>query len=181
MKLRIFISLASLLIPNTLSRPLNKYNQIVAFGDSFTDGGKGAWTISNHTWPLVSYYSGHRFSNGKVWVQELSSLLRIPLLDKAIGGATTNNTLLQGFTGPNSSIPVPSTLDQVALYLESSSFKKHDVAKTLFVVGGGGNDAFFGFGDNTVTPSSTVGALCAAVNALKGQGTCQTCFSSNTT
>lgn len=166
----LLISVVSLLISNTFSRPLNKYNQIVAFGDSFTDAGNGAWSMSNHTWPLVPYYSGHRFSNGKVWVQELSSLLRIPLLDNAIGGATTNNSLLQGFTGPNSSISVPSTLDQVTLYLKSASFNKHDISKTLFVVGGGGNDAFFGFGNDQVTPSSTVGALYAAVNALKAQG-----------
>lgn len=125
--------------------------------------------ISNQTWPLLKYYDHGRFSNGRVWVEVLAHELSLPLKDHAVGGSTTNNTLLQGYTGKNSSIPVPSTLDQVTSYLHSKSFKKENVARTLFVVGGGGNDAFFGAGNDAITPQSTVSALKAAVEMLKGK------------
>lgn len=56
-----------------------RYSRIVSFGDSFSDAGNGAWTVSNHTWPADKHYVGHRFSNGKVWVEDLASRLGVPL------------------------------------------------------------------------------------------------------
>lgn len=88
----------------------------------------------------------------------------------AIGGATTSNKLVQGFTGPGSSIPVPSILDQVAAYVQGprtpAALEKN--ANTLFVLLGGGNDAFFGLPN--VTAADSVANLAKAVKTLKSRG-----------
>ncbi|KAF8524476.1 GDSL lipase/esterase [Gautieria morchelliformis] len=126
--------------------PLGK---IVAFGDSLSDNGTGAWTVSNHTWPRNEAYFGHRFSNGPVWVEVLAERLGMELVDNAVGGATSNNSVVQGATGPNSSIPVPSAVDQVAKY-----FNTHKVGPgDIFVIMIGANDALFKLSVDDVTPA----------------------------
>jgi phospholipase/lecithinase/hemolysin len=69
----------------------NTYSSILAFGDSLSDNGVygqygDAVNISN-----ADIYGIQRFSNGPVWVEYLAgpSHLNVPLLDLAIGGATT--------------------------------------------------------------------------------------------
>ena len=45
--------------------PLNKratYERLIVFGDSFSDSGRGAWVVSNHTWPADPAYYNHSFS-----------------------------------------------------------------------------------------------------------------------
>ncbi|KAF3762181.1 hypothetical protein M406DRAFT_332568 [Cryphonectria parasitica EP155] len=136
------------------------FSSIVVFGDSFSDNGNGSYRISNGTWPLVPpYYQGH-FSNGPVWPQYLASNLSIPLYDYATGGATTSNSLIQGYTGPESTIPVPAVTDQLSSFLSgvspqgtslnassssssSSSSPGGDFTTPLFVVWAGANDIFF--------------------------------------
>ncbi|KAM0793177.1 hypothetical protein ACM66B_000650 [Microbotryomycetes sp. NB124-2] len=141
------------------------FDQIVSFGDSFSDVGNGAWTVSNKTWPADSHYVGHRFSNGPVWMENTAKLLHLPLTSFAVGGATTSNKLVQGYTGPNSTIPVPSVVDQVEAFLKAKSGK---MAKTLFVIEGGGNDAFFGLPN--VTASKSVNDLVRAARKLEARG-----------
>ncbi|KAF5346599.1 hypothetical protein D9758_013467 [Tetrapyrgos nigripes] len=54
-----------------------RYSAVVAFGDSFSDNGHGAWVISNHSWPAhPGYYQG-RFSNGPVWVEYVAGNLSV--------------------------------------------------------------------------------------------------------
>lgn len=56
--------------------------------------------------------------------------------------ATSNNTLAQGYTGPESTIPVPSAADQVSNYLKSKP-SAQQLKETLFMILIGLNDAFF--------------------------------------
>lgn len=88
----------------------------------------------------------------------------------AIGGATTSNQLVQGYTGPGSSIAVPSILDQVQVYLKEPRTPKdlHVDSNTLFVILGGGNDAFFGLPN--ISASETVANIGRAVEDLKARG-----------
>lgn len=131
-------------------------------------------------------YYGHRFSNGRVHAEDLASSLGLPILDfgaspharlashrlpcapdAAIGGATTNNTLVAGYTGPGSTLgPVPSVLDQVRSFTRSPSLaaKAHS---TLFIVYGGANNFFF---DPSVTASDVLRDLQSAVKALRAVG-----------
>lgn len=54
-----------------------------------------------------------------------------------MGGATSDNTLVQGYTGPNSTIGVPSVADQVRQYNASAA------ADSLHAIMIGINDIFF--------------------------------------
>lgn len=95
-------------------------------------------------------YNG-RFSNGLVWAEYVAGNLSTPLYDYAVGGATTSNSLVQGYTGPQSTIAVPSVVDQVASFLkdttpQGSAFSESDrisLSTPLFVLFAGANDIFF--------------------------------------
>ncbi|CAN8100963.1 unnamed protein product [Discula destructiva] len=160
------------------TRNQKSYSSLVVFGDSFSDNGDGAYRISNRTWPLVPpYYQGH-FSNGPVWPQYVAANLSLPLLDYAVGGATTSNALIQGFTGPASTIPVPSVADQVAAFLaglspqntslSSSSAVDQDedgnLHNPLFIIWGGANDVLF---NPSISAAQSHAALTSAVAALR--------------
>ncbi|RPD75617.1 hypothetical protein L226DRAFT_507500 [Lentinus tigrinus ALCF2SS1-7] len=138
------------------------FSAVVAFGDSFTDNGKGAWEISNHTWPADPHYAGGRFSNGPVWIEYVADNLTTPLVDYAVGGATTSNALVQGYTGPGSSIAVPSVDQQVANFLKTPP-SNVSFARPLFVLLGGANDPLF---NPNVTAAQSFHALMSSKAAL---------------
>ncbi|CCF35773.1 GDSL-like Lipase/Acylhydrolase [Colletotrichum higginsianum] len=126
------------------------FSSIVVFGDSFSDNGNGSARVSNNAWPTDKYYAG-RFSNGPVWPEYVAANLSIPLYDYAVGGATTSNNLVQGYTGPGGTIAVPSVVDQLATFLDKTTpqggaFAALDsaaLAAPLFVVFAGANDILF--------------------------------------
>jgi phospholipase/lecithinase/hemolysin len=143
------------------------FKKITIFGDSLSDDAShGAWVITNHTWPADKAYYKGRFSNGPTWVENVAKAFHLPLVNYAIGGATSNNTLVQGATGPGSTVPVPSMLDQVSTYLKSKHDSAH-ISETLFCILIGGNDPFF---LPTVQASQTVQAIEFAVNQLHKAG-----------
>ncbi|KAL8286168.1 hypothetical protein RQP46_004656 [Phenoliferia psychrophenolica] len=143
------------------------WKQVVVFGDSLSDGGKGAWEYSNHTWPADRHYFGHRFSNGHVYAEDIATGLNLKLLDYAVGGATTNNTRVAGYTGPGSTLgPVPSVLDQARAFAASKDGAR-TAHQTLFIVYGGANDAFF---DINTTAEPVVESLKGAVKILRSIG-----------
>ncbi|KAJ7322963.1 GDSL-like Lipase/Acylhydrolase [Mycena albidolilacea] len=150
-------------IPLASSRSYNPFKHLVVLGDSFSDNGDGAYRITNHTWPADPAYYGGRFSNGPVWVEDVASKLHLSLTDYAVGGATSDNTLVQGSTGPNSSIPVPSALDQLNSYLASSNATSATARETLYVIVIGANDVLF---LPTVNASQSVAAIASAVDKL---------------
>ncbi|KAJ6555698.1 GDSL-like Lipase/Acylhydrolase [Mycena vulgaris] len=149
-------------IPLASSRSYNPFKHLVVLGDSFSDNGNGVYRITNHTWPADPAYYGGRFSNGPVWVEDIASKLHLSLTDYAVGGATSNNTLVQGYTGPNS-IPVPSALDQLNSYLASSGATSATAQETLYVILIGANDAFF---LPMVNASQSVAAIASAMDKL---------------
>jgi len=122
--------------------------RIVAFGDSMTDNG-GAWILSNHTWPKDPAYFDHHFTNGPVWVEYLAQKLGMELIDLAIGGATSNNSVVKGVTGRTGNIPVPSAMDQLASFLESHSVDAQD----LYVIMIGANDILYDYTIEGVIPA----------------------------
>lgn len=197
---------------------------------------KGAWTVSNYTWPSDPHYFGHRFSNGKVswnarrstesrameksghspslsgaggkWTYVNQSDADLPLMPftpvpglrrsarwipstarrrprsvqsrlisraelnpfppKAVGGATVNDELVQGYTGPGSTIPSPSVLDQIASFLKLPRGGSNDLSKSLVIIYGGANDAFFGLPN--ITAAEVVDSLRLAAKRLKARG-----------
>ena len=74
------------------------YPKIYAFGDSLSDAGN-IYAFLHGAQPVSPPYSKGRFSNGNVWVQDLSSAVGLGILkaslsggtDYAVGGATTGD------------------------------------------------------------------------------------------
>ncbi|KAK0563246.1 hypothetical protein OC844_002304 [Tilletia horrida] len=145
-----------------IASPAHRFHSVVVVGDSLSDSGN-VYRLTNHSWPADRAYYRGRFSNGPVWVEVLTRdlahfLPNTDLLDLSYGGATTNNTRTQGLTGYNSTIPVPSVLEQVDGYLKSAS--KKNIGRSLFIITGGSNDAFFGLG-GPISPDELAKAAAA--------------------
>lgn len=137
---------------------------LVVFGDSFSDDGHGAWVYSNGTWPADPAYYGHHFSNGPVWPQLIAKENHLNLHDFAVGGATSDNDVVQGYTGPDSTIPVPSAQDQIDIFLRKNPVLQDS---DIFVVFIGANDAFF---SENVTGSQIAGLVADQVAQLYNSG-----------
>ncbi len=114
-----------------------KYGGLYAFGDSLSDVGND-YTLSGGILPTSFIYSDGRFTNGKVWVQDLAQKLGLGTVkasldggrDFAYGGAETGGETLHGVTP----IDLPS---QLAQFLVDDP---HPVADALYTLSIGGND-----------------------------------------
>lgn len=121
----------------------SSYSRIVVFGDSLVDNGNGTYLLSNKTWPADRAFYDGRFSNGPTWVEQLAGKLHVSVVDDlAYGGATTNNSVAQGYSGYHSDIAVPDVRHQVSMYLER--MHGHLDPEAIYIVSGGSNDVFFG-------------------------------------
>ncbi|KAL2877005.1 hypothetical protein SGCOL_007623 [Colletotrichum sp. CLE4] len=86
-----------------------------------------------------------------VWAEYVAANLSLPLYDYAVGGATTSNDLVQGYTGAKGDIAVPSLVDQVVSFLEKmvpqgGAFEVSDskaMQNPLLVLFAGVNDVLF--------------------------------------
>ncbi|TFK80986.1 carbohydrate esterase family 16 protein [Polyporus arcularius HHB13444] len=145
---------AALAAVQTVNSGAKAHSAIIAFGDSFSDNGNGSWAITNHTWPADPHYAGGRFSNGPVWIEYVAGNLSISLVDYAIGG---------GYTGPGSTVPVPSVDQQVVGFLQKPP-SNVSLANPLFVLFGGANDPLF---DLNVTAAQSFQELMTSKAALK--------------
>jgi phospholipase/lecithinase/hemolysin len=95
LRLSLIAATAVLSLSSGQALAASRYSSIYSFGDSLSDAGN-AYILDGRTAPL-SPYSGGRFTNGNVWVQDLSQMLRLgavtPSLlggnDFAVGGATS--------------------------------------------------------------------------------------------
>lgn len=120
-------TVSALAIPEPLqTRGTYPFNQIVAFGDEFSDNGNGSYAHGITGSPATVYGYG-TWTNGPVAVSYLANLLGVRLRDFAFGGccggssfgATLDNTYTKSPAGS------PSLLDQVANYTSSN----HDNVK----------------------------------------------------
>lgn len=153
------------MVSNNLFRSRLYFERVSIDGPAPCYVGHGAWVVSNHTWPVDPAYYQHSFSNGPVWPVLLSGMLGISnkLADKAIGGATSDNTVVQGYTGADSTIPVPSMLDQITQYIAKTpaSYGNSDSLYALVV---GANDIFF---DPSASGQSSVQAIKKGIKQLQ--------------
>ncbi|GAA5887676.1 hypothetical protein JCM5296_004455 [Sporobolomyces johnsonii] len=127
--------------------------------------GANTWKFTNESWPSDPHYADHRFSDGLTWGEFLAQGLNVPLEDYAIAGATTNNSLVQGWTGRDLTFPVPSILGQIAQYL---AHNPQPSIKELYILFAGMND--FLFGSNRVDPSESVASLGSGMHQLTDAG-----------
>lgn len=116
---------------------------------------------------LPCSYQG-RFSNGPVWIELVAANLSAPLYDFAVGGATTSNVIVQGYTGSDSNIPVPSVDEQVDSFLKAPPAGV-DINSTLFAVTGGANDIFFNPNISGLTSASIIAQSVAKLQKAGAQ------------
>ncbi|ORZ38325.1 hypothetical protein BCR44DRAFT_34131 [Catenaria anguillulae PL171] len=144
----------------TLSGSIEKHNRgrtwfssLIHFGDSFTDTGN-VYKMTNKTWPLPPPYNNHgRYANGLMWPEYLSSSLcapgtkGVPVINFAHGGSTTNDSIIQGYTGAKGDIPSPGIdkqLDMFAAFLETSVKRNASLyTRPLFTFMSGFNDIYY--------------------------------------
>ena len=113
------------------------FSRIFVFGDSLSDTGN-FYQLSGGI-PPAPYFQG-RFSNGRVWVEQLADALDMTIAcgdNYAVGGATT------GFSNYNDGVngrDYPGLLDQVAAFAGTRTAA--ETRGALFVVWAGANDFF---------------------------------------
>ncbi|KAL1925842.1 uncharacterized protein VTP21DRAFT_725 [Calcarisporiella thermophila] len=141
--------------------------QVIAFGDSWTDTGNVYSKLSSKQWPPSPPYYKGRFSNGPIWVEEMTAkkFVYASLLDYAYGAATTNSADTKGYSGANSDIPVPSINQQIEEF--ASTFKNRPTSfptdTTIYTIWGGGNDYYF---NNSISASIVTGNIVENMQTL---------------
>jgi phospholipase/lecithinase/hemolysin len=126
----------SFIANDSISVPAGGFSAVYAFGDSLSDAGNIS-AASLGTLP-TSPYSGGRFTNGNVWVQDLSQNLGLPPVapslrggtDYAYGGAETGPTAAH-VTNP------PDLTSQFAQFVVNTPAPS---ANALYTVWAGSND-----------------------------------------
>ncbi len=159
------------------------FSQVVAFGDSYSDAGNanGSQAISKsllqpigpvavdasltqvETPDETHYWQGH-WSNGVTAVENLATLLNVPLVDYAVGGAKSDAGNYYAWMDPYISTGVLGQIDRFKGALASNSAD----ANALYVVFISANDLFQHVDSNIVDSSSTP-LTTAAVQALADQ------------
>jgi phospholipase/lecithinase/hemolysin len=143
---------------DAITVPAGGFSAVYSFGDSLSDAGNAAF--ASHGAVPVSPYSDGRFSNGPVWVQDLSQDLGLPPVkpslqggtDYSFGGATTGAT--SGHTANPADLP--SQLGQFVLNTPNPS------PNALYTVWAGSNDILNHLGDGE-SPAQQQAAVQQAV------------------
>jgi phospholipase/lecithinase/hemolysin len=141
--------------------PLYSFSTLYAFGDSLSDVGND-YTLSQGVLPTGLIYSDGRFSNGPLWVQDLSKQLGLGTVtaslnggrDFAYGGAETGGEKLHGVTP----IDLPSQLAQFVLD------DPHPKANALYTLSIGANDLQDAIPKYASDPSAALTDIQQAVN-----------------
>ena len=129
------------------------YSSIVGFGDSYVDTGNAVRADP----ALLATYPTGRFSGGTNYVDTLSAIYRLPVLNLAWGGATTG--AIPG--------PVPSFALQTTGFLGLGGAVP---PSSLLLVNIGGNDADYyahGGGSLAGAPTAAAGSAALATTSLK--------------
>ena len=160
---KLSISVAALLIFAVAPAQAGSFSALYAFGDSLSDVGN----LFSATGEPASPYANGQFSNGPVWVQDLSGFAGLGALgpsnlggnDYAWGGATTAATTTS---------VVPSVNAQVAQFLAAN----HNSAPSngLYTVWIGANDLFSILNGSPVTPMAAAQSEADAITALAQAG-----------
>ena len=143
----------------TVDANKSRFTNVVAFGDDNTDTGN-VFTLTNHQWPLVPPCNQGRFTDGRLWIENLGIA---NIQNYAYIGATTDSdNLVKGFTPPNETL-VPGVRQQILNYLKQTDIGAVDLSRTLYVIWAGTNDYL---NNASVTADLVVNSLVNAVYDL---------------
>jgi phospholipase/lecithinase/hemolysin len=145
---------------DALTLPPGSVKTVYAFGDSLSDAGNvSLGTLGNV--PVGGVYSGGRFSNGNVWVQDLAQNLGVPApkpslaggTDYAYGGAQTGATPVHAANPTD----LPSQLGQFVASVHNPS------PTALYTVWAGSNDVL-DIANSAETPAQQQASVHQAVS-----------------
>src|SRR3984957_8958324 len=140
--------------------PADGFSGVYAFGDSLSDAGNiSLATLGNL--PVSGIYSGGRFTNGNVWVQDLAQNLGLPApkpslaggTDYAYGGAETGVTAVHAVNPTD----LPSQIGQFVASVPDPS------PTALYTVWAGSNDVL-DIANSSETPTQQQASVQQAVN-----------------
>jgi phospholipase/lecithinase/hemolysin len=138
------------------------YSAVIAYGDSLSDNGNLFGAIG---YPPAPYYNG-RFSNGPVSIEQLATRLGDPLIDYAVGGATSGvGNFIDGGTQTTLGTDFLPFVQLPGMLAELSAFPPPPalVSSALFTVWGGAND--FEAGGTAAIAVADIDAIVAALKA----------------
>jgi phospholipase/lecithinase/hemolysin len=147
------------LTQDAITIPASGFSAVYAFGDSLSDAGNDS--IATLGVVPASPYSDGRFTNGNVWVQDLSQDLGLPPVkaslaggtDYAYGGAETGTTAVHTANPTD----LASQLGQFVANVPNPS------PNALYTVWAGSNDVL-DIANSTLTPAQQQAAVQQAVN-----------------
>ena len=145
---------------NNVSAPAGGFSTVYAFGDSLSDAGNVSLATLGNL-PVGDIYSGGRFTNGNVWVQDLAQNLALPApkpslaggTDYAYGGAETGGTSVHAVNPTD----LPGQLGQFVASVPDPS------PTALYTVWAGSNDVL-DIANSTQTPDQQQASVQQAVN-----------------
>ncbi|KAJ1917669.1 hypothetical protein H4219_003081 [Mycoemilia scoparia] len=114
------------------SNNIDNKEAFIVFGNSMSDVGNKLAIFGQK-----AYWNG-RFSNGPVWNEYAAAFLKLPLVNYAIGGATSSNTALVNGTTSSGAL-IPSLLDQIDAFLKNNTNIQHPEKNTMVLEVGGNN------------------------------------------
>jgi phospholipase/lecithinase/hemolysin len=154
------------------------FTGLVAFGDSLSDLGNTAATLSDTISGYNSYYYDQgRWSNGPVWIEGLTRQMSLSALQRNDGTnlygtdfAWAGSTSETGYTY----LYLANLQQQVKFYtalLTTKYAQMPDIKTTLFTVWSGGNDViYYVEGYTQYTPQKLCDNIAAAVKTLYDAG-----------
>ncbi|KAI7834046.1 GDSL-like Lipase/Acylhydrolase-domain-containing protein [Kickxella alabastrina] len=123
---------AALLASVATAAPISVTPNLIIFGNSLSDTGNSAALTRTPT-----YWEG-RYSNSYVWNEYTAKLLGMNLINKAYGGATSNNEFSPAAFGD---VVIPSLHDQVTMWLQQNANpSKYNLENDVIEIEIGGND-----------------------------------------
>ncbi|KAI9598864.1 GDSL lipase/esterase [Syncephalis fuscata] len=154
--------------PSAFAKKLNMraFNRIVVFGDSISDT-DNSLRITDGRFPPASMYENGRYTNGKVWVEYLQEQYNIILENYAVGGSTSNNTVVPGIL-PVIGMLMPSAYEQVKnYYIPSLSKRQNIVTDALHIVETANNDYIYSAGRNMASNTTLInGSVDSIMNTI---------------
>ena len=164
---RRFLLTTSLFAAIASSAQAGSFNAIYVFGDSLSDAGN-AFIASGGALPAPPYSAG-RFTNGPVWVQDLSSSLGLAPVTASLAGGTD-----YAVGGAESGNANPGDLSsQLAAFKAANPVANSNGLYTIWI---GANDLNAILGANpsasvaAAEAAGVVGNIDAAINTLAGDG-----------
>ena len=134
------------------------YTGLYSFGDSLSDVGNTSLATAG-TRPGPGYFNG-RYSNGPLWVEQLSARMGLPAPTMSLAGGR-DHAWAGAYTAGGGAVPTLAM--QATGFVSTGSFLPND----LVTLWGGANDFFFSSPTDFTTPATNIGNV---ITTLAGGG-----------